>query len=61
MKTKTVSKTRSAVKRAPAASSAKKTKKWDISWLVDRELPPADQLPENPVLVMRRGGYGVVR
>ncbi|MBE2284551.1 MAG: hypothetical protein IAE77_13930 [Prosthecobacter sp.] len=55
MKTKTVSKTRRAVKRAPAPARVKKTKKWDISWLVDRELPPLDQLPENPVLLMREG------
>ncbi len=25
-----------------------------LAWLLDRELPPVDQLPENPVLVLRR-------
>jgi hypothetical protein len=25
-----------------------------LAWFLDRELPPVDQLPENPVLVLRR-------
>jgi len=50
----------SAKKLAPAHAARKKTarkRKLDASglaWLLDRELPPADQLPENPVLVLRR-------
>lgn len=55
MKTKTALKPRRTAKHASAAARAKKAKKWDISWLVDRELPPLDQLPENPVLLMREG------
>ncbi|MFN0080661.1 MAG: hypothetical protein ACKVY0_29685 [Prosthecobacter sp.] len=50
----------SAKKLAPAHTARKKPArkhKLDASglaWLLDRELPPFDQLPENPVLVLRR-------
>jgi hypothetical protein len=28
-------------------------KKFDLSWLLDRPLPPANELPENPVIFLR--------
>jgi hypothetical protein len=40
---------RGAVKAASEKLSAK-----GLGWLLDRELPPAKLLPENPVLVARR-------
>jgi hypothetical protein len=38
--------------RGKAVSRKKKT--FDLFWLTDRPLPPAEELPENCVLVMRR-------
>ncbi len=29
-------------------------RKLDLSWLLDRPLPPESELPENPVLFLRR-------
>ncbi|WP_395743975.1 hypothetical protein [Prosthecobacter sp.] len=50
----------SAKKPSPVRETRKKVaakRKLDasgLSWLLDRKLPPHHQLPENPVLVLRR-------
>jgi hypothetical protein len=64
MKTVTRAKPKTKAKRVAHAAPApvpdqkgKSRKKLDASglaWLWDQELPPADQLPENPVLYLRR-------
>ncbi|MBL9179382.1 MAG: hypothetical protein JNM65_15065 [Verrucomicrobiaceae bacterium] len=54
MKTKTVSKPRRAVKRAPLRAKKYPKDASGLGWLLDEKLPPANQLPENPVLVLRR-------
>jgi hypothetical protein len=51
------SKPTATAKRKPARRKPKLTLR-DLLKLVDRDLPPADQLPENPVLV-QRGSVGV--
>jgi len=52
--------TRTAGKKTKSATPRKRAKKYpknasDLAWLLDRKLPPLDQLPENPVLLMREG------
>jgi len=64
MKTVTRAKPKTKAKRVARAAptpvpdqKGKSRKKLDASglaWLWDQELPPADQLPENPVLYLRR-------
>ncbi|WP_395749043.1 hypothetical protein [Prosthecobacter sp.] len=36
------------------AAAKRKLDASGLSWLLDRKLPPQNQLPENPVLVLRR-------
>ena len=44
--------TRGKAASKPARRKGKKT--FDLSWLLDRPLPPESELPENPVLFLRR-------
>jgi len=53
MSTTTLPKRKASVPKRTGRAAAR-GKKRDISWLVDRELPPAHELPENPVIVLRR-------
>ena len=48
---RTVTKTKRQTK--PTAASRRKAKPLDIRWLTERALPQPEQLPENPVLVLR--------
>lgn len=50
---------RTTAKKSAPAAPRKRAKKYPkdasgLSWLLDEKLPPVSQLPENPVLVLRR-------
>lgn len=38
----------------PKQTTTPPTKTLNLSWLVNRRLPPPESLPENPVLALRR-------
>lgn len=50
----TMSATTARKPKSKAKAKPARTKKFDLSWLLDREMPPANELPENPVIVLRR-------
>jgi hypothetical protein len=57
MKTASSSSLKAKTARPKTAAKSVKRPKLNaagLSWLLNRELPAQDQLPENPVLVLRR-------